>query len=263
MNSYWAIFSARFRTLLQYRTAALAGLGTQIFWGWIRVMVFTAFYQSSSTMQPMTQDQVISYIWLGQGFLGIVLFGIDTDVSAMIRSGTVAYEMLRPMDVYSLWYARAVALRTAPVIMRAVPMLILAGLFFGLQPPLSFASACLWAVSMLGAVLLSSALGTIMTVSMMWTINGDGVARLMLSASFIFSGSIIPLPLFPSWMQPILNFLPFRGMADVPFRLYTGNIPMSEGLVSIGQQFIWAAILIAFGRWLLARGTHRLVVQGG
>jgi ABC-2 type transport system permease protein len=142
-------------------------------------------------------------------------------------------------------------------------MFILAGLFFGLQPPASFASGCLWAVSTLGAVLLASALGTIMTVSMMWTISADGIARLMMSATFILSGSIIPLPLFPSWMQPLLNFLPFRGMADVPFRLYTGNIPASAGIVPIAQQFLWTLILIAFGRWLLARGTRRLVVQGG
>ncbi|MCX5758786.1 MAG: hypothetical protein NTU83_09840, partial [Candidatus Hydrogenedentes bacterium] len=198
-----------------------------------------------------------------QGLLGIIMFGTDTDVTAMIRSGTVAYEMLRPMDVYSLWYARAVALRTAPVIMRAVPMFILAGLFFGLQAPASFACGCLWAVSTLGAVLLGSALGTIMTVSMMWTISGDGVARLLGSAIFILSGSIVPLPLFPSWMQPILNFLPFRGLADVPFRLYTGNIPVSAAIVPIAQQFLWALVLIAFGRWLLTRGTRRLVVQGG
>ena len=263
MKRYWAIFSARFRTLLQYRMAALAGVGTQFFWGWIRIMVFTAFYQSSPMTQPMTQDQVISYTWLGQAFLGIVLFGIDTEVSAMIRSGTVAYEMLRPMDVYSLWYARAVALRTAPVLMRAIPLLLFSGLFFGLQPPASIANACLWGVSMLGAVLLSAALGTIMTVSMMWTISGDGITRLMLSSILIFSGSIIPLPLFPAWMQPLLNFLPFRGLADVPFRLYTGNIPVMEGLACIGQQFVWTGILMVLGRWMLARGTRRLVIQGG
>ena len=36
MRPYWAVLSARFRMLLQYRAAALAGLGTQVFWGLIR-----------------------------------------------------------------------------------------------------------------------------------------------------------------------------------------------------------------------------------
>ena len=263
MKGYWAIFSARFRTLLQYRAAALAGLVTQVFWGWVRVMVFYAFYQSSSAVQPMTFEQVVSYIWLGQATLLILIVGVDNDVVAMVRSGTVAYEMLRPMDVYSLWYARATAARIAPVLMRAVPMFILAGLFFGLQPPASFAAGCLWAVSTTASVMLASALGTLMTVTMLWTIAGDGIMRLMYSAVFIFSGSIVPLPLYPSWMQPLLNFLPFRGMADIPFRLYTGNIPASDGAIVIAHQLAWTVFLIICGRWLLARGTRRLVVQGG
>jgi ABC-2 type transport system permease protein len=263
MSAYWAIFSARFRTLLQYRVAALAGLGTQIFFGLVRVMIFCAFYQSSTTAQPMTYEQVVTYIWLGQSMLLIVMYGVDADVRAMIASGTVAYEMLRPMDLYALWYTRAVALRTAPVIMRAAPMLVLASLFMGLQPPASFASGCLWVVGTLGSVLLASALATVMTISLLWTIAGDGIVRLLYSAVFIFSGSIIPLPFFPSWMQPVLNLLPFRGMADVPFRLYTGNIPPGEAASALVHQFLWTVALVCLGRWLLARGARRLVVQGG
>ena len=45
MRPYWAVFSARFRVLLQYRVAALAGCGTQLFWGLIRMM---SFYESST-----------------------------------------------------------------------------------------------------------------------------------------------------------------------------------------------------------------------
>ena len=39
MSAYAAVFAARFRVLLQYRAAALAGLGTQVFWGLVRVAI--------------------------------------------------------------------------------------------------------------------------------------------------------------------------------------------------------------------------------
>ena len=48
IRGYLSIFSAKFRTLLQYRAAALAGCGTQLFWGVIRMMIFEGFYRSSS-----------------------------------------------------------------------------------------------------------------------------------------------------------------------------------------------------------------------
>ena len=50
----------------------------------------------------------------------------DAEIRAMIRSGAVAYELCRPVDLYGLWYARAIAWRTAPTMLRAVPMAIFA-----------------------------------------------------------------------------------------------------------------------------------------
>ena len=68
MRGYRAILSARFRALLQYRVAALAGIVTQVFWGLILVMVLEAFYRSTSEPQPMTIEQVRTYVWLGKAF---------------------------------------------------------------------------------------------------------------------------------------------------------------------------------------------------
>ena len=85
MKAYTSVLSARFRTLLQYRAAAIAGLGTQLFWGLIRMMIFEAFYRSSTTPQPMTIDIVVGYVWLGQAFILIQPWGVDPDVRNQIR----------------------------------------------------------------------------------------------------------------------------------------------------------------------------------
>jgi len=264
MRAYWAILSARFRLLLQYRAAAAAGFGTQLFWGLIRIMIFQAFYRSTTAPQPMSCEQVVDYVWLGQAtFIITLVWSLDLEIQTMVRSGTVVYELLRPVDLYALWFARTLALRTAPAVLRALPMLIVAGLFFGLRAPASLASGAAWLLATLGAVLLSCAMGTLFTVSMMWTIAGEGLTQLVGGMCFILSGLVIPLPLFPDWAQWVLNVLPFRGLMDVPARLYSGNLPASHALPLFAHQMAWTLALIALGRWLLARGTRRLVVQGG
>lgn len=263
MKCYWAIFSARFRTLLQYRAAALAGIGTQVFFGFVRVMIFDAFYRSSTAVQPMSYSEVVTYIWLGQAMLLVSLLRPDGDIREQIRSGTVAYELVRPLDLYSLWYTRAIALRTSPVLLRAVPMFIVAGLFFGLSAPASPASACLWIASTIAAILLSSAIGMLADILLLWTVSGEGISRFLPTVSFLLSGMIIPLPLWPDWLQPLLNFLPFRGLGDIPFRVYMAHMDTREALTAIAHQCAWIAALVLTGRTLLARGTRRLVVQGG
>ena len=66
LSPYRAILSARFRMLLQYRAAALAGLWTQIFFGLVLLMIYEAFYRSTMLRQPMTFAEIVTYVWLGQ-----------------------------------------------------------------------------------------------------------------------------------------------------------------------------------------------------
>lgn len=263
MRSYLAVVDARFRSLLQYRAAAAAGFVTQLFWGLIRVMVFTGFYHSSTARQPLSYPDAITYLWLGQAFLAMFPWNVETDIRALIRSGNVAYELLRPLDLYTFWFCRVLAYRTAPVVLRAGPMFIVAGLLFGMKLPPTWESLGLWIVSMLGMLALSCAITTLLTLSLLWTISGDGIVRIAPGLVTLLSGMLIPIPLMPKWAQPVLYALPFRGVCDTPFRIYSGNMPPVEAIPAIVQQFVWAVVLIAAGRLALARGLRRLVVQGG
>ena len=263
MRPYLAIFSSRFRMLLQYRAAALAGVGTNLFFGIVRMMIFDAFYRSSSAPQPMTREEVMTYIWLGQTFLLLALLDVDRDVAAMIRTGNVAYELIRPLDLYSLWFARAISGRAAPLAMRAVPILAVAGLFFGLRAPSSPAAGALFAVALFGGLLLASSMIALMTISMVWTISGEGISRIAPPLVFFFSGIAVPLPLFPDWMQGVFAALPFRGLIDTPFRIYLGQLNGAPAIAALGQQCAWIIVFVVVGRLILARSLRRLVVQGG
>ncbi|MHC4599236.1 MAG: ABC transporter permease [Planctomycetota bacterium] len=263
MSAYGAIMSARFRTLLQYRAAAVAGFGTQVFWGFIRIMIFGAFFASASGPQPMTHAEVITYVWLGQALLMLLPFRLDSEVEAMVRTGNIAYELLRPLDLYNLWYARSLASRTAPTLLRSLPMFVLALLFFGMELPPSPAAFAAFLLTLFGAVILGAAMTTLLLIVLLWTISGRGLSVLLQGLAWIFSGIIIPLPFFPDWAQPFLNALPFRGLMDIPFRMYLSHIPPAEAPLMFAHQLVWTVAIVLFGRWLMARGTKRLVVQGG
>lgn len=263
MSGYLAILQARFRTLLQYRTAALAGIGTRLFWGIIRTLIFAAFYRSATEPQPLSYPQVLTYIWLGQGMLAMTLWRTDPEVRSMVQTGTVAYELLRPLDLYWLWYSRAIAAATAPTLLQAVPVCALALVFLGLRLPPSLAAGAAWVLVLVGAVLLSCAIATLISVSLLWSLSGDGISRLMPALSYTLSGMLVPIPLFPPWARATLEFLPFRGLVDAPFRVYLGHIPPNEIGAVLAHQLGWAVAFILLGRWLLSRWRAKVVVQGG
>jgi ABC-2 type transport system permease protein len=238
-------------------------MSTQLFWGLIRMMIFEAFYALNLKKQPLTREQMVTYVWLGQALLGLLPWGIDSQLKDQIRSGAVVYDLLRPLDLYFHWYCRAIAARTAPTLLRSVPLFIIAGLFFGLKAPESISAGLGWAALTFLALLLNCAFMNIVTISMLWTVSGEGINRLAPPVVYALSGMMIPLQFFPDRIQPLIHFLPFRDMVDIPFRIYIGSIPA----VGIGpyalQSLAWTIVLIIGGRLLLMRGVRNLVAQGG
>lgn len=265
MTPYVAMISARFRLLFQYRAAAFAGVCTQAFWGILHVMIFTAFYAQlpPAVVLPMSLEQTISYIWLVQGFLVLLPWNIDRDVEQLVRNGQVVYELVRPIDLYGLWFARALAWRCAPVPLRVLPIFGIAYVFFGLQGAASPLSAGLFCISIVCALLLGTALTALMMVSLFWTVSSSGVVKVVTGLVVALSGMQVPLPLFPDWFKPVVYALPFRGLMDTPFRLYLGHIAPETAFFPILHQLIWSLIFIALGRWCLVRAQRRLVIQGG
>ena len=270
VRPYVAVFRARFQLLLQYRAAAIAGFGTQCWWGAIRVMVFTAFL-SGAVASPMTMRETVDYIWLGQALLMMLPWSADQELARMVRSGDVAYERLRPLDTYAYWYARAVARRTAPPLLRSIPLVVATGVVlpalgfgaWGLSAPAGFEAAALFAVSLVFVIALASAFSTLLDLLVVATLSERGVNTFVAPIATVFSGSLVPLPLLPDWMQPIMRYQPFAGLLDFPLRIYSGHLAGTAALAAMGRQAAWVIVFIAIGKALTVRVMARLQTQGG
>jgi ABC-2 type transport system permease protein len=271
-QAYRSLFVARFSLLLQYRTAAIAGMTTQLFWGLIKVMVLAAFFHNTQAPQPMTLPEAIGYVWLGQAcIMALVPWSGDREIQTFIRSGAVGYDLLRPIDLYNFWLTRAIALRTTPLLLRSVPifmvtMLLLPALGFqdwALQFPHSIEAAIAFLLALVGGILLSASLTMLLTVSMLWTLSGEGINQIFPTLIVILSGLVIPLPLLPDWAQSFLSFLPFSGLLDQPLRLFIGNLPPAAIGSVLLHQGIWITAITLLGRLLVHHGVKRLVIQGG
>jgi ABC-2 type transport system permease protein len=270
MRPYLAVLRVRFALLLQYRAAALAGFGTQCWWGAIKVMVLAAFFRGATTA-PMTFQQMIDYVWLGQAFLMLQPWGADVDIVRLVRSGDVALERLRPVDTYAFWYARSLARRTATPLLRAIPMLVTAAVIlplvglskWALSAPAGVVAALMFVVSLALAVALSSAISTLMDVLTVAALSERGVNAVVGGLVIVLSGGVVPLPLFPDWAQPLLRFQPFAGLADIPFRIYSGHLSGFTAVSGLASQSVWIAVLVTVGHALMSHTMSRVQVQGG
>ena len=263
MSAYWALYKIRFIALIQYRSAALTGMVVQLFWGAMLTMIFTAYYKygNSSTALALSMEQTISYIWLAQAMLRIVPWHSDAEIDKLFHDGNIAYELTRPIDLYTGWFFRCLALRTAPVLLAGIPLWIISWAFMDLHAPPNMDCAIRFAFGLVGACFVSTAYTTLITVINFWTTSSAGISRLMPYIVGLFSGIVVPLPLLPEWIQPLFYYQPFRALFDTPVRLYLGqSTSLVEALV---HQVCWVLIFIATSRLLLKRILKHVTVQGG
>lgn len=267
MRAALAIFKMRFLLFLNYRMAAIAGLFTQLFFGFVMIEVYHAFFQSSGNVDsPMTLTQTTTYIWLGQGLLALLPWNGDREIKTMIRNGDFAYELVRPLSIYWYWFVRILAQRIAPVLLKGTSLFVIVILItrgtYVLQPPVSMLGFVLFLLVLSSGVILGAAISNIITISILFTI-GDGIERFLPAVITVFSGMIIPLALFPDNIQWLFKILPFSGLVDAPYRFYLGLYSLNDFIPILSIQLVWIILLIGLGQLMLKAAKRRVIVQGG
>lgn len=267
MKVYLSVLKLRLSMGMQYRAAALAGVATQFFWGFIIIMVFQAFYEHAAQTPPMPLKAIVNYIWLQQAFLVFVMMWFrDNELFDLITSGNIAYELCRPAGLYGFWYAKLLAQRLSSAILRCFPILIIAYFLpkpYNLSLPPSFTAFLLFVIALFTGLLLLVAVSMFLYISVFITLSPMGSLLVFGILSEFFAGLVIPVPLMPEWLQTIANVLPFRWTADFPFRVYSGHIPLNEASIGILVQFGYLLFLVWLGRIALNSVLRKVVVQGG
>lgn len=266
MKLYLNYFKLRIETFLQYRSAAIAGLTTQFFWGIMLVFIYMALYQNADNVN-INLEQVIAYVWLHQAFYAFLAVRIaDNEIRDSIKTGNVAYEIIRPYNLYYWWYIKGVAKRIASGMLRVMPVVIIASLLpkpYGLPLPTTGINFILFLISLLLGVLVVNGINLLVHTIGFYTYNDAGISGMLISVMELLSGELVPVALLPMFIQKGTYYLPFRLIFDLPFRLYSNNIGILEGIFSIGLQLVWIIILIIIGNLIIKRSLKKVFIQGG
>ena len=248
MKKYLSFFKMRLMAGLQYRAAALAGMSTQLVWGAMEVLLYRAFWLEAPERFPMGMQALAAYIWLQQAFLAFfALWNWEYEILESVKTGSVAYELLRPVNVYSMWLARTAANRLARGLLRLLPVLAV-----GCLIPAPYGLRLRVPLPVFGVYALT-----------FYLTDPGGIMFLSIAAADLLGGAIVPLPFLPSWLRGIAQLTPFASMQNVPLRIFSGDIPLGQIPAAMGLQVLWIAVLGAAGYLLTKRGLGRAVILGG
>jgi len=267
MRKYLSVFRIRFLNTIQYRTASFGSFISRFVWGLMEIFAFAALYKMGNNSFQMEFSQTVSYIWMRQSLLVIfsVVYG-DGDIYSSISSGSIAYELVRPMSLYSRWFCKSAANRLAATAVHCLPAFLAALLLpkpYNLIIPTDICQIVMFLISTaLGfGVVVSFAM--LMYVTLFYIISQRGIRIIVNAVSSFLSGGVIPLPFFPEPVLNIVKLLPFAAMQDMPLQIFCGNITGTDAAVGIAFQAMWFAALMLIGRAAMSKAQEKVIVQGG
>ncbi len=224
-------------------------------------MVWLALYARNAAPSDLPLHAIITYTTIAM-LMGLVM---DIDQTRLLHDslhdGSIATDFMKPISVPLYFFSDG----TGEVLFHAVlivPSLLLALLIVHIDVP-SLPVLGVFFVSFLLGYLVGFCLNFILNCIAFWTLEIQAVQLIVTWLTDLFGGEIIPLVIFPLFLQKIAFVLPFAAMFSTPLLIYVGVIRPDRYLEVLGVQLFWVVVLGLIATVVWRAGARRIVVQGG
>ncbi len=185
------------------------------------------------------------------------------ELNTEIRQGTLAFRLLRPVHplvAYACENVAAMPLRLALSLPVALVLLFTVGGSRVTRDPLLLA---LFPVTILGAWLISFLAMSIVGALAFYIDSAGSIFEIWMGLFGVFSGYLVPLELYPSWVSALARALPFRYMLAFPVEMVIGMQARSRALAELAVQWLFVVLLAVGARAMWRLGLRRFAAFGG
>jgi ABC-2 type transport system permease protein len=260
---YWEVARRSFRRWSTYRTATVAGVFTNTVFGYLRAYILIAVAAAAGgAAGGWDRAELVTFAFLTQGLINVSQAFGDPELAERVRSGDVVVDLYRPVDLQLWWLSASLGRAAFTTLARGVPPVLLGAIVFELRLD---ASPTVWvagAVSVALASVVGFAFRFIVNLTSFWLLDNRGLDQLATLVLSFFGGLLLPVVLFPTWLEHLARALPFAAMIQYPAEVIMGVHGNGvAGLLAL--QAGWAVALLVGGRLLLAAAGRKVVLQGG
>lgn len=263
LRFYIEVARTAFRRQLIYRWANFAGLLTNVFFGIIASYVIIALYQARPVVRGYDVVDTLRYVWLVQAMIMVVLPFGWFDLMYTIRSGEVVSDLSKPYDFSLYWASRELGRSCYYVLFRAIPTYVIGTVLFRLGLPGNWQSWLAYVFALIFAALFGIIYRYLYNMVAFWIVEARMVGVFAATIAFFFTGQLIPLPFFPTWLHTLALWLPFNTLLNAPTEVFLSKVSGGMLWLDLARQLFWVLVFYVLMRWLTGIATRRVVVQGG
>ena len=239
-----------------------------IFNGFLFIFIFTSLWKAvflqadESSRAGFTMETILAYAVFAM-ILKISFTQDDMMTSQKIRTGAMAMDLIKPIKYMYMSFSECIGQSVFHWFSRSLPLLIFSVFLFDISLPTDPARYYYLLVSGTFGYLILFQINFLIGLLAFWFIENFAFQLMKFSLITLFSGAILPVDFFPSYLQGFISWIPFKYIFYVPTAIFTGHMTGPPVFESIFRQFIWIIVLYIFAEWMWKRGSAKLVIQGG
>jgi len=211
---------------------------------------------------------MVLYVFFERIVSGLTQLPASNYIEDDISDGNIAMRLIKPLDYRKQLFFQSLGFAVVNMLVFALPFTI-ALVIYGVSTDLSFSpdgiSIVLFIFSIFFGAIINYLISFAFGMIIFFTLNSFGMWQLREAIELVFTGGLIPIALFPTWLRGISAFLPFAQTKYVPITfimgLYEGDL--IGGLLALGTQVLWIMALYFLTTFAWRKATRRVVVQGG
>ena len=263
MKAYIYVAKMRIQTMLAYRLHVWTYLIMQCLMMAAIGFFWRAVYGDAEAAHGVTGDMMITYTVISMLMNSLYYMGVEDRIADSIKSGSIATDMIKPINLFSLYFAEDIGNIIFNLFFNTIPMFIVAVIIFGLPVPASAEHFWLFLASFILGYGINWTFSATFALMEFTAIDLGPVFSIKYHFVNMLSGAMIPLWFFPEWLRTALYCLPFVYMFQEPLSIYIGKYSPAECLGKLGIQAVWLIGLLVLFLFAQKRATRRVLVQGG
>jgi ABC-2 type transport system permease protein len=241
----------------------IAAIVTNSVFGFLRSAVLLSVAGAAATV-GYDAPQLMTFVWAGQGLIGVVLLWAPTDLADRIRSGDIVVELLRPMALVWQHLSGDLGRAAIALITRFLAPIVIGALAFDLYAPRRPLTYLLFAVSTLLATIVCFGCRFLINAAAYWLLDSRGPRIAWTLANGVLGGLYFPLWFLPEAAAVgLIVGTPFPSIIQLPLDVLVERGDVTAQLTLIAVQIGWAVMMLTTCLAVQRRGERKLVIQGG
>lgn len=267
-RTYLPFASNTLKQQMAYKGAFYLFILVSLFGSFINYYLWMAIYGSSGTgtLGGLTQDEMIVYVFMSYITSSVVMISIATDIGYDVVKGTVAMNLIKPID----YRMSLISMASGTMLYR----FLIPGVFIwiGLEiykvtvlglAAVTVSRVLLYLLSCVMSFLIYVLFDFCFGMLAFFTTYIFGLQMIKQALMSFLTGQLIPISFFPEAVQRVFDYLPFSSMVYTPVMIYLGKYTGDTLAFMLIRQAVWVVLLDVLGSLIWRQVTKRLVILGG